>query len=343
MQAPRAHEALLRVAEAAALAPSSYNTQPWRFRIAGDFFEIHADRTRHLRTIDPDRRGQLLSCGCALFNARVAMRGQGYVDEVTTMIADLEDPDLVATLRAHTPYIPNEYDESLVAAIPKRRTNRRAFLPRAVAAKLSDTLVEAAAVEHATMVRLVPEQKYALAALIDEADRMQYGDPAFRAELEQWLVPTGSRRHDGVPLVEKEYGTALPFSLGRIVHSPTLPDRLAALEAELVHEAPVVFVIGTHSDEPTDWISCGQALEAVLLLATTYGMSAAFLNQVLERAESRGRVAELVPEVGYPHMVLRLGYAVEPVHRIAPRRPIEEMLEIVAAHNRRRNPTPPTG
>ena len=314
------------VVEAAAMAPSSYNTQPWRFKIIDSVLEIFADRSRHLQIIDPERRGQIQSCGCALFNARVAARAKGYTDELTTVLADHDDPDHVATLRLGAPYIPNEYDASLFAAIPKRHTNRREFLPRAVASALSDTLIAAAAVEGATMVRLVPDQKHAVAHLVDEADRMQYGDPAFRAELEHWLVPTGSRRRDGIPFVEKEFGSAMPFTVSRSLHSSGLPDRFGALEQERINGAPVVFVMGTPSDERNDWLACGQALEAVLLLATTYGMSAVFLNQVLELPDYRAQIADLVPEAGRPHMVLRLGYPTEAIHHVAPRRPLDEML-----------------
>jgi len=39
--------------EAAALAPSSHNTQPWRFRPDGDAIDLLADRTRALPVNDP--------------------------------------------------------------------------------------------------------------------------------------------------------------------------------------------------------------------------------------------------------------------------------------------------
>jgi hypothetical protein len=178
------------------------------------------------------------------------------------------------------------------------------------------------------MVRASPAQKQALAHVVDVADRLQYSSPAFRAELAHWLVTTGSRRRDGIPFAEKEYGTSIPFQLTRTLRWPALPSAFGKIEEELVHGAPVVLVIGSRSDEPTEWLACGQALEAVLLLATTYGLSAAFLNQVLEVPEQRGEVAALFPDVGYPQMVLRLGYPEQPVHHAAPRRSLDEVLQI---------------
>ncbi len=323
-----AHPDVLRAAvDAAVRAPSSYNSQPWRFRIDGSMLEVFADRTRHLRVIDAERRQQIQSCGCALYNARVAVRAMGYSDVVTAMLADGVHPDLIATLHLGEPHIASDLDHELFAAVRKRHTNRRAFLARPIGSVVTDGLIAAAADEGVAMARLVPTQKRALAHVIDEADRLQYGDPAFRAELAHWLAPTGSRRRDGIPFVEKEYGSVLPFTVTRALRSPGLGDEVGKLEEELVNGAPVVLVIGTRSDEPTEWLACGQALEAVLLLATTHGMSAAFLNQVLELPDQRGRVAELVPEVGYPQMVLRLGYPEHEVEHAAPRRSIDDVLE----------------
>ena len=67
----------------------------------------------------------------------------------------------------------------------------------------------------------------------------------------------------------------------------------------------------------------------MLLHAATLGMSAAFLNQVLEVPELRGRVAELVGTAGFPHMVLRIGFPEAPIRHAAPRRDLADVLEIV--------------
>jgi len=327
---PAAHRDILYAAvQAAVMAPSSHNTQPWRFRIVGSNLELLVDRGRQLEVIDRERRQQIQSCGCALYNARVTVRAMGYLDEIAAVLAEPERPDLLAILRLGQPYLATHLDHALYAAIPRRRTNRRPFLSRPVASAITDQLIAAAADAEATMIRLLPDQKRALAHLVDEADRQQYRDPEFRAELGRWLVPTGSTRRDGIPFVEKEYGTALPFSVMRTLRTSALGAEFGTLEDELVSGSPVVAILGTRYDEPAEWFACGQALQAVLLLATTFDLSAAFLNQVLELPELRRQIAALAPEVGYPHMVVRLGHPEDPVRHPAPRRPVEDVLEIV--------------
>ena len=70
----RTRTALLRrAAEQALLAPSVHNTQPWRMVIRPDVLELYADRDRQLAALDPTGRQLLVSCGCALLNARVVL------------------------------------------------------------------------------------------------------------------------------------------------------------------------------------------------------------------------------------------------------------------------------
>jgi nitroreductase len=323
-------DAVLRNAVAAAvMAPSSHNTQPWRFRISGTTLDLLADGSRQLRIIDRDRRQLVHSCGCALFNARVAVRAMGYEDEVTVMFVDHDIPEHLASIHLGPLHVPTDVDHKLMGAIGIRATNRRAFLPRPIPPGVLEELEAAVNAEGATMTRLGPAQKASLSALIETADHEQFADQDFRNELSRWLVPSGSRRRDGIPFVEKEYGSAMPFALVRALRSPALGDTFGMLEETLVQGAPAVIVLGTDSDDVSSWLACGQALESLLLHATAHGLSAAFLNQVLEIPALRKRVAELVPSVKVPHMVLRIGVPAEPIEHRAPRRSVDDVIEIV--------------
>src|SRR5437764_660407 len=54
------------------LAPSSHNTQPWKFKIAKDSITIFADRSRALAYSDRSYRELYISLGAALGNILVA-------------------------------------------------------------------------------------------------------------------------------------------------------------------------------------------------------------------------------------------------------------------------------
>jgi nitroreductase len=317
---------ILRDAAAAArLAPSTHNTQPWRFHLRRDeTLEILADESRHLPAIDPLRRQLITSCGCAVMNARVAVRAAGYVDEVTPF-PDLARPELIATIRLGLARAPDADDHALRAAVDRRHTNRRPFADRPVPAATADALARAARAGRARMFRLDPHQKAMLGWLVADADRQQFDDPRYRAELARWLVPRTSLRRDGIPFSEKEYGSGRPFAKWWAMRASDLGERFAEVERTRIRDAPLVIALATEADEPLDWLDAGQALEAVLLRATALGLSASFLNQVLEHAELAVAIDQLVDTDLNVQMLLRLGWA-PPPETPAPRRELYELL-----------------
>jgi len=75
--APLTEEEIARYVVAVAVgAPSVHNTQPWRFTADGQQISLYADAGRQLTVADPDGREMMISCGAALFNARLALNRQ---------------------------------------------------------------------------------------------------------------------------------------------------------------------------------------------------------------------------------------------------------------------------
>src|ERR1700712_430673 len=73
------------VLQAASLAPSLHNSQPWRFRLLADRIELHMDLGRRLPGADPEDRELRLACGAALLNLRLALQGLGIRPSVTLL------------------------------------------------------------------------------------------------------------------------------------------------------------------------------------------------------------------------------------------------------------------
>jgi hypothetical protein len=83
-----------KAVERASLAPSVHNTQPWQFVVRPDVLELHADDDRQLRGLDATGRQMVVSCGCALFNARVALAGDRILQ--IDRLPNTAQPDLLA-------------------------------------------------------------------------------------------------------------------------------------------------------------------------------------------------------------------------------------------------------
>ena len=307
---------LERLAAAAVRAPSSHNTQPWIFEADGDRLRLLADRTRALPVNDPEDRELTVSCGCALFNLRAAAAAEGLGTRLTVLPED-DDPDLLAILSFEG--APEAALADLAAAIGTRRTFRKAFAERPVPDETRAALAAAAEAEGAWFdVVGEEERRDALATLVEEGDATQWDDPRWRRELAAWMHPR--RQGDGLSLP----GVAVPlarFAVRRI----DLGGRVGAHDGELARTAPLLAVLGTTGDEEADWLAAGQALERVLLAAAMAGLQASYLNQPVQVAELRTRLAALCRPGGAPQTVLRLGYPTSDAPE-APRRPLPEVF-----------------
>jgi len=65
----------------AILAPSSHNSQPWKFRIQDSEINIFTDKDRWLKVADADQRELYISVGCALENLLIAAEHFGYAHQ----------------------------------------------------------------------------------------------------------------------------------------------------------------------------------------------------------------------------------------------------------------------
>ena len=62
----------------AILAPSSHNSQPWKFNVSDDEILLYAARSRWLSVADADKREIYISLGAALENLIIAAEHFGY-------------------------------------------------------------------------------------------------------------------------------------------------------------------------------------------------------------------------------------------------------------------------
>ena len=300
-------QALRQAAIRATLAPSVHNTQPWRFVITPDGLEVHAAWIRKLRVLDPTGRQLLISCGCALFNARVALAAAGYSVEVERF-PDPAQPDLLAKLTlgdAQGDWMPLR---ALDAVIELRQTNRRRFAADVVPDDVVESLVAAAAAEGAQLFQITRhEHRLATARLSQQADREQNANPAYRAELRSWTTDD-PRRRDGVPAL------AVPH-VDEGAHDD-IPIRdfdthgMGWLPVE-THSSlnQCLLLLGTLEDRPAAWLRAGEALEHVLLEVTRQGYAASPLTQVIEMPHTRALLRDELGLDMNPHVLLRIGRA----------------------------------
>ena len=301
---PSYHRLLMQAAERARLAPSVHNTQPWRFRLHDDMFDIYRDPARQLRMIDPNGRQLMISCGCAVFNARAALAEAGY----QAVLLDMPDqPDLVARIAigARTGWLPIG---SLDGWISSRRSNRREYFSDPVPPELSYAMVQAAAAEGAQLLDLAsPTDRALVSRLTKQADSELTFNPAYRAEIRAWTTDN-PRRPDGVqamsvPRVAGEADDELPIRDFDSRGMGWLPSRTHSSAGQRL------FLLGSAVDDPASWLRTGQALERLWLEASRHGYAMSLFTQAIEHPVYRQRLRSLLTLSEYPQLLLRVGHA----------------------------------
>lgn len=309
----------------AILAPSSHNSQPWRFRIDDDSVLLIADRTRALSVVDPFDRELTISCGAALFNLRVALAYFGRHMEIHTQPFQA-DLDVLAQLRINVDAKPSTDLAQLLPEISRRATNRGVFAAEPLPLALRAKLVAAAQAEGVglSFAEVAPHRQQ-VAQMIEQGDKVQFDDKRFRRELAEWIH--GGRSKDGMPAYALWGQTLLDFAAPierMVVRTFDVGEGMAAVHEELVEGSPMLACFATPTDDAQAWLATGQALQRVLLVCTKEGLDASFLNQPIEVEGLRARLRSAMSCEAYPQILLRLGKGKRQAH--SPRRPLDEVV-----------------
>jgi hypothetical protein len=305
----------------AILAPSSHNTQPWRFIANESCIEVWADRQRALQFNDPHHRELTISCGCALLNLRIAAEEQGWQAH-TTLMPNTDKVDLLASVTFSE--MNDEYVRlNLTDAIDKRHTYRKRYLSTPVAQSYIIKLAQHAALEHAQLHHFADtrDRDY-VESLVVQADTMQWSDPSWRRELALWMRSRRDSEGLTVPTL------VLPVVRG-VIRNVNLGEVVAKHEPDLGQPSPILLMIATETDTAIDWLIAGQALQRILLSAAQSGLQASYLNQAIQMQSTRPKVATLISDGCCPQVLFRLGTPAQEVSA-TPRREVAETMEWVA-------------
>jgi len=337
----------------AALAPSSHNTQPWKFKIeeatsddddgtannnnaARAVIRVFADGTRRLRLTDRDGRELLISVGASLANLRLAAEARSLVVDIE--YTEVKDPLLLEEFEVAKLTLTSSSSSAngggadkaaeLCRQFERRVTWRKAFKGDAIPASVLDEIRHSVEREGAWLHDITtPESVHkTVADAIFDANDIQWSDPKWRAELAAWIRPSSSG--DGLHIGPDLFNWVTTWAVRAfqfIGNSQGKGDRDLALAA------PALFALGVDQNGPIQWLKAGQALQYGLLVATKHDVFASYFNQPLQVKEFSGiRFNDLIRrERGTLLLVFRLGMVDNPAAARATRstrRPVEDII-----------------
>lgn len=311
----------------AILAPSTYNTQPWRFAVSENGIEVYADYTRRMPVADPGNRELLMSVGAAVATLRIAAAHFGFSCLVEYNHTGSSDRPLAVALLTPTASHPSAGSpgETLFPAIVRRRTNRRPFLLSRIPRSALEGFAGLDSGRPSSLVVSVDARlNGTVAGLVAEADAQQFADQAVRDDLSAWIHPDAAAVPDGIPAIATDARGVPPPIASWAVRAVDNARQRATQDQNLCREAPALAVISSEDTVP-HWLDAGELLQQLLLTAEREGLACSYFNMPMHVPEIRARLRAVIGVSSWPQLLLRTGYCLEETPR-TPRRPLEDVL-----------------
>lgn len=307
----------------ATLAASAHNTQPWRFRVHGENIDILPDFTRRTPVVDPDDHHLFASLGCAAENLSLAARARGR-DGAVAFVGEGEGLVRVALTPAA-----RAGDSALFQAIAVRQCTRTAYTGERAGRDALNALERAAASPAVDVLIMTDRSEMEeVLELVVAGNGMQWADPAFRAELKDWIRFNAAQAvaHGDGLYAAAGGNPAAPGWLGGLIfdHMITAESENDKV-AEHIRSSAGIAIFVAQGSGPAHWFEAGRAYQRFALQATALGLKHAFINQTVEVAGQRAALADYLgmPQKR-PNLVVRFGTAGELPFSL--RRPVEEVM-----------------
>jgi len=307
----------------AILAPSSHNTQCWKFALDTDgrSISILPDLARRCPAVDPDDHHVFVSLGCATENLIQAALAHGLKGVALFEPAgDAVRVTLEPTQAQTTP---------LFTAIPLRQCTRGDYDGKPLASEELALLQRAGSSDTVRLLLLTERQ--AMEQTLDyvmKGNTAQLADAAFVKELKAWIRFNGAdaaRTRDGLYSVTTG-NPNIPSWIGDLAFRWLLTakgenDKYAR---QVRSSAGIAVFVGEAADK-AHWVEVGRCYERFALQATALGIRNAFLNQPVEVAALRPPFATALGLSGQrPDLVVRFGRG--PMLPRSLRRPVDAVL-----------------
>lgn len=316
-------DALMReLVRYATLAPSSHNTQCWKFRVLDRAIAIEPDLSRRCPVVDPDDHHLFVSLGCAAENLAQAALAHGLQADTRFEAAGAGSirVALEATQARESP---------LYRAIPARQCTRGDYDGSSLIAEETSLLVQAGSGDGVRVMLLTePRRIEQVLEYVVAGNTAQLNDAAFVAELEDWIrfsadeaVRTGDGLYSGA-----SGNPSVPRWLGRLAMRRVLTPRSENDRyARQIRNSAGIAVFASGASDKAHWVEVGRCYERFALQATALGIRNAFLNQPVEVGSIRPQFAAMLG-IGSerPDLVVRFGRG--PALPLSMRRPVRSVL-----------------
>ncbi len=332
------------------LAPSSHNTQPWKFYCDEKTQTISVVLDRHLVLLesDPTGRQAVISIGCAIENIVRAGEVCGLEstikyfrvtgEQVTPLLDEVADDALVtlAEISFNKGRV-NDHQADILKVMQKRMTMRAEFdpdkeIPPSILRQLTLDASKFGVTLHVVEDKTT---KLTLSEFQAQADGYALNSPLFARELGEWLLPNETENMLGMPgntfgLDDIQAKRIHEGLVGKIPLEPEDMLRFALGGKVGFEKSPAVLFITAPHDDISGWIATGRAMERIFLTLEGSNISYAVHAGIVEVRLVKRIFASTLGIADSLTTVFRIGYLKDEQVKMerphSPRQPMEAIL-----------------
>lgn len=326
------------------LAPSSHNSQPWRYKINSNkkLIEVFLDRSLVLPESDPEGKEAVISMGCAI--EYIVITAGNFGLKASVGLEKLSKSDLLPSKKSVLVKLGSVSFKKLSGT--KELVDTKSILSRKSTRAEFDKLKPLPTKVIKQMELSTKKLSCSLLAITSNTDKLRFSEmqgqadgfvgnnPKFAKELGEWIIENNTDSYNGMPGatfgMRDDAAKRLHLSLlGKIKLEPEDMMKFGHGTKFLMEHSSLIGVVSGKSDSVESWLNVGRALARNLLILESNKIQASIHAGVVEVPLIRKIFASTFKVRGCPLTVFRAGYVKRKQDALwphAPRLPIEKVL-----------------
>lgn len=345
-------ERLLYLCTCGHLAPSTHNTQPWRFTVdeKNNEISIYCNKKRILPASDVVGRQTLISIGCCIKNIKLAASSLGLTTDIT--YNNLEKKEVVPTPNA------SESENISIANIVIDESNettkqnsfiKHIFNRKVIRAEYDQSIPLGGGLTD-QLLKIIPDEEIKLHLVTDhirkqtiaefqgQADNFVINSKKFSKELGEWLLPNNTNSGVGMPgntfgLSNKQAQRIHEALMGISSLEPEDGLKFATAGKLGMEKASGIGFLTTKKDEPIFWVKAGEIFEEIFLTCNANGYQIAVHAGIAEVPLVNKMFAATLGTMRKIMLVFRIGKPKRPDDLNWPHSPREKIEKMIVSQS----------
>ncbi len=314
------NEETLRFIGWVTLAPSTHNTQPWKFDISDGEVTVSLDKEKAVAMADPKYRDMFMSAGTLMRHVEIVGIELGNVTDL--IIDPNEESEEVARFTLKSSKKWNKFLSSERAKdIASRQNYRGKYSKRAI--EPSEVVNTANRAINETMRKskiafyvydIESKQAQELCRLTTQGIADAYKSPEFRTEVADHINSNFSKNETGLHGYSLTMNSLLSIILPKVMRKKDIGGKLSNLNRRGILGSQGMVVVTTTGDTAIDWVDAGRAMIDLIIQLKSRGIQTSIYAAAIEMGTLRNSVHEVISQdEQYAQLIFTYGYPSEEI------------------------------